>query len=232
MKSPSSKETPRRQTANVELARHAPDKLYDADYYRDGCAVDGYSDYGRSEKWVRFFGNAAKKIKRRYRPKSVADVGCAFGLLTEALVDLGVDAYGFDVSPYAISNARDDMKDRLRVHSIFEPIPLRPHGEKYDMTICIEVLEHLPPEMTDQAIDNLCATSDRILFSSSPDDFDEPTHFNVLPTAEWLKKFEARGFFPSPYGEIAEFIAPHARVVETQHSKAPQRSLLSRLLNR
>ena len=232
MTKPPSKNTPRRETANIDLARHSPEDLYDAEYYKDGCDVDGYADYGRSEKWTQFFGNAAKKIKRRYGPGTVADVGCAFGLLTEALVDLGVDAYGFDVSPYAIGNAREDMKDRLRVHSIFEPVPLRATGEKYDMTICIEVLEHLPPEMTDQAIDNLCATSERILFSSSPDDFDEPTHFNVLPTEAWLEKFAARGYFPSPHGAVADFIAPHARVVETALAKPPRRSFLSRLLTR
>lgn len=232
MTNPPSKNTPRRETANVDLARNAPEKLYDADYYKDGCDLDGYADYGRSEKWLTFFGNAAKHINRRFRPQSVADVGCAFGLLTEALVDLGVDAYGFDVSPYAISNAREDMKDRLRVHSIFEPIPLRSRNAKYDMAICIEVLEHLPPEMADKAIDNLCATSDRILFSSSPDDFDEPTHFNVLPTEQWMAKFAARGFHPSPYGQIADFIAPHARIVETSQARAPKRSLLSRLLGR
>ncbi len=222
------KKTPRRDETTIDLARAAPEKLYDAAYYTDGCSEDGYTEYGRHEPWLSFFNRAARKIKKTYTPRTVADVGCAFGLLTEALVDLRIDAYGFDVSPYAISQGREDIKDRLMVHSIMDPIPLRAGGRKYDMAICIEVLEHLPPDMTDQAIDNLCACTDRILFSSSPDDFDEPTHFNVLPTEVWLEKFAQRDFHSSTLGEPTKFVAPQARVVE--RPGAPRRAGLLRRL--
>jgi SAM-dependent methyltransferase len=215
----------RRVAATVDQARKDPASLYDEGYYQNGCSEDGYEEYGRHEPWLSHFGNAAKKIVRRYKPKTAVDVGCAFGLIIEALCDLGVDAYGFDISPFAISNARTDMTDRLRVHSILEPVPLRAGGKKYDLAICIEVLEHLPPEQAETAIANLCAASDRVLFSSSPDDFDEPTHFNVLPTAEWLKMFAAQGFVPGKYKE-ADYIAKHAFVVEREGLR---RGLLGKL---
>ncbi len=227
-----SKPTPRRETAAVELARTAPEKLYDASYYKDGCSGDGTVEYGRKEPWLTFFRNVARKIKKTHEPRTVADVGCAFGLLTEALVDLGVDAYGFDISPYAIGQARADMKDRLFVHPITEPIPRLAGGEKYDLTICIEVLEHLPPEMADTAVRNLCDSADRILFSSSPDDFDEPTHFNILPTEAWLAKFAEHGFVPSPSHPEAPYIAPQARVVERVGAAERRGPWLHRLLGR
>ena len=195
----------------LELARTDPGKLYDADYYTHGCTVDDSVTYGRHEPWLTFFGKVARKLVRRYNPRTVADVGCAYGLLVEALCDRGVDAYGFDISPYAVSNARVDMKGRLKVHSILDDLPLH-GGKKYDLVVCIEVLEHLPPEHADRAVAVLCAASDRVIFSSSPDDFDEPTHFNVLPTEAWVKLFEKHGF-RKPLCSRAKFIARHAVVM-------------------
>jgi 2-polyprenyl-3-methyl-5-hydroxy-6-metoxy-1,4-benzoquinol methylase len=195
----------------IDLARTDPGKLYDADYYSHGCTVDDKHAYGRHEPWLTFFGAVAGRLVRLYQPRTVADVGCAFGLLVEALCDRGVDAYGFDISPYAVSNAREDMKDRLRVHSILDNLPLK-GGEKYDLVVCIEVLEHLPPENADRAVAVLCAAADRVIFSSSPDDFEEPTHFNVLPTEAWVKLFEKHGF-RKPFRSRAKYIAGHAVVM-------------------
>lgn len=202
----------RKKKATLERARQDPASLYDKDYYETGCSISTYEAYGRREPWLSFFGNAAKSIKQQYAPKTAVDIGCAFGLLVEAMVDLGIDAYGFDVSPFAISNARPDVADRLKVGSLSDPIPLVT-GQKYDMVICIEVLEHLPPEMAKTAIQKLCAAGDCILFSSSPDDFDEPTHFNVQPVAEWLKMFANEGFYPVRRSN-ADFVAKHAFVVK------------------
>lgn len=195
----------------LDLARTDPGKLYDADYYSHGCTIDDSAAYGRHDPWLSFFKQMAAKLVKRYNPKTVADVGCAYGMLVENLCDLGVNARGFDISPYAISNARDDVKSRLKVHSILDDLPLI-GGKLYDLVVCIEVLEHLPPEHANRAVAVLCAASDRVIFSSSPDDFDEPTHFNVLPTAAWIKLFETQGF-RKPFFGRAKFIARHAVVM-------------------
>ncbi len=195
----------------LEMARNDPASLYDSAYYETGYSVDNPESYGRREPWLSFSRNVARKVKKRFKPKTAVDVGCAYGLFVEALVDAGVDAYGYDISPFAVSNARDDMGQRINVGSVTEPIPLR-NNQKYDIAICIEVLEHLPPEQADLAIKNLCAASDQVLFSSTPDNFEEPTHFNVLATEEWLKMFAENGFFPSAFAK-ANFIAEHAIAV-------------------
>lgn len=216
-----------RAPVTVDLARTDPARLYDAAYYRSGCSLEGYDAYGRHEPWLSFFGNAADRIVRRYQPRTAIDIGCAFGLLVEALCDRGVDAYGVDVSPYAVSNARDDMADRLWVQSVVDPIPVFSGAERYDLAICIEVLEHLPPEQAEAAIANICSISDRVLFSSSPDDFDEPTHFNVLPASDWLTLFAACGFVPA-WRSSARYVSPHAFVVERR--SVSRRGVLGRLL--
>ena len=45
------------------------------------------------------------------------------------------------------------------------------------------------------AIDHSAAVTDRVLFSSSPVDHDEPTHINTQPPRAWAAWFAERGFF-------------------------------------
>mgnify|MGYP001795587174 CR=1 FL=1 len=225
----SSRET-RDKSELIEIARTDPGTLYDEEYYKSGCSEegDGYHAYGRNDHWNSFFSGVAKKIDRLYGPKAVMDAGCAFGLLVEQLCDRGIDARGFDISPYAVEQARADMKERIKVGSILEPIPLQ-NGKKYDLVISIEVLEHWPPEHAEAAVKTLCDAGDRVIFSSSPDDFDEVTHFNVLPTERWIEMFAAHGFHPSDPPD-APYIAPQARVVENANApKMPKQTLLRKL---
>ena len=63
------------------------------------------------------------------------------------------------------------------------------------MVSCVEVVEHIPEDLAFQSIRNLCLMSGRyILFSSSPDDFEEPSHCNVQPEEYWLEMFTECGF--------------------------------------
>jgi hypothetical protein len=78
---------------------------------------------------------------------------------------------------------------------------------------CIEVLEHLAPADAVRALANLCAASDRVLFSSSPLDYSEPTHVNVRPTEDWSVEFARHGFFRN-LDVDASFVTPWAVLYE------------------
>ena len=176
--------------------------LYDAEYYQKSC---GPIPYDRSEpQWSMVFGRIADELIRSLKPQRVFDAGCAMGFLVEAFWDRGVHAWGVDISPYAIANVRRDMKPYCRVGSITEPL-----SEKYDLITCIEVLEHMPESDSAIAIGNLTSATDTILFSSTPFDLNEPTHFNVRPTISWLEIFQDHGFSPDILYD-ASFVAPHA----------------------
>jgi 2-polyprenyl-3-methyl-5-hydroxy-6-metoxy-1,4-benzoquinol methylase len=123
------------------------------------------------------------------KPRSVFDAGCAFGFLVESLRDRGVDAYGVDVSEYAIGQVRDDIKPYCRVGSVTDEL-----DRDFDLITCIEVLEHVDADTAQRAIDNFCRHTADVLFSSTPTDYTEPTHQNVRATAYWAGSFARRGF--------------------------------------
>ena len=143
---------------------------YDKNYYGNCTGIP----YVKSEHWEKFFGHIAEKIKNEINPKTVLDVGCAKGFLVEKLRDRGIEAFGIDTSEYAISQIDNTVKEYCKVGSILDEF-----DRKYDLIICIEVVEHLFEKDSKKAIENLCKYSDDVIFSSTPDDFEEKTHHNV-----------------------------------------------------
>jgi GT2 family glycosyltransferase/SAM-dependent methyltransferase len=175
--------------------------LYGEEYYRCHC---GPTPLDRTPQWLERAGEIADHLIRSLKPRRVLDAGCATGLLVESLWDRGVEAAGIDISEYAISQVRADLRDCCHVESICDPI-----AGRFDVVTCIEVLEHLEEADALKAIENLSAVTDSILFSSDPYDFNEPTHVNVRPLLYWLHAFAAVDFHPDLTYD-AGFVAPHA----------------------
>lgn len=178
------------------------DETYGASYFAHSCG----RPYMRDEHWLGFFGAIADRIVEDIRPRSVLDAGCAMGFLVEALRDRGVEAYGLDVSEYALGQVREDIRLYCRRASVTEPL-----DRDYDLIVSIEVLEHLPAAEAEAAIDNLCEHAGEILFSSTPSDFSEPTHVNVRPTSYWVGQFARRGFLADAAYD-ASYITAWARL--------------------
>jgi GT2 family glycosyltransferase len=158
----------------------------------------------RCGHWLEFFGFIADRVTAEIGPKKVLDVGCAKGFLVEALRDRGIEAFGIDISEYAISEVRADIRPYCRVASAVDPF-----DDQYDLIICIEVLEHLTEEEGRQALANIRRSSGDVLFSSTPDDFEEPTHVTVRPRFYWIEQFAEHGLYLDVVFD-AGFIAPHA----------------------
>lgn len=190
--------------------------FYSEDYYRSYGKVN--IPYERSEKvWQEFFRNIAENIQHTLFSKTVFECGCAKGFLVESLRDVGVRAEGIDISEYAISQVRDDIRPFCHVGSILEPLPSQ---KRYDLVVCIEVLEHLPEKEGETAIRNMTQYSDTVLFSSTPDAFDDPTHVNVQPREYWVHLFEKEGFQVDELYD-ASYVASHAMLFRKVANQTP-----------
>jgi Methyltransferase domain len=185
---------------------------YGTYYYRHDCGVP----YERNEHWLGFFGGVADAIVRDLNPKTLLDAGCAMGFLVEKLRERGVDAWGIDVSEYAISQVDESVREHCSVGSLADPLPRR-----YDLIVCIEVLEHLDPVETDRAIASLCAATDLLLLSSTPDDYGEASHLNVRPPEDWSALLAREGFLRD-LGRDASYITPWAAVYARAEEPLPE----------
>jgi len=182
-------------------------RWFDENYFQRGCG----RPYERSLEWLQSFARMAERIVRDIEPHTVLDAGCAMGFLVEALRERGVEAFGLDISEYAIKHVRDDLVPYCRLGSVSDPLP-----QRYDLVVCIEVLEHLPKLEAERAIENFCAASDDILFSSTPLDYREATHFNVQPPEYWAEQFAVQGFVRDVDFD-ASFVTPWAARFRRNH---------------
>lgn len=180
--------------------------LFDAYYYSHGCG----RPYQRDEGWLSFFDQIGRRLAEQFAPKTVLDAGCAWGFLVEGFRNREVEAFGMDISEYAIQNVDETIKPYCWVGSVTEPFP-RP----YDMITCIEVLEHMPQAEAEKAIENFCAHANEIIFSSTPFDYKEVTHVNVHDPEYWAEQFARHGFYRDMDADLTYITTWAVRFVKT-----------------
>jgi len=102
--------------------------------------------------------------------KSVLDVGCGGGILTESMAKLGARVKGIDLSEKALKVAMLHLyESRLEVEYeeiSAENLALREAG-RYDALTCMEMLEHVPdPASTVSACAKLVKPGGHVFFST------------------------------------------------------------------
>ena len=202
--------------ATPEQGPRAPIAREVCDRHRSETAGGRVPDeLGRSAR-ADFFATVADRIVAEIKPQRVLDVGGANGFLVEALRTRGVEAFGVDISAPAIGEVRAAVQPFCRVAGATEPLEGR-----WDLITCIEALAHVDEATGRRAIANICAATDDVLFSSTPDGFEDPAHLNARSTPWWLARFAERAFGLDMDFD-ASFAAPHAvRVRRATKGAAP-----------
>lgn len=187
--------------------------IYNSDYYHNyNGSETGRGEYASCEQLIAAFARIAAHLVELYHPQTVLDIGCASGLLVNALRQLGVEAFGVDVSEYAIQTAPDAVREFCIAADVTKGLPPS-LCRRFDLVTNLEMAEHLHEEDLTGFLDVLCESGDRIVFSSSPSDFTERTHFNVQQPEYWCKKFAQHGFYRNLFTDLT-CIAPWAMVFE------------------
>ena len=105
-----------------------PSHIFDGCYYAHSCG----RPYKRDAEWLAFFGGIAERIATEIKPQRVLDAGCALGLLVETLRDRGIDAYGIDISAFAIEQVHQPIRPFCRQGSVTEPLRDGSHSDRID----------------------------------------------------------------------------------------------------
>jgi SAM-dependent methyltransferase len=156
---------------------------YDSEYFTGDWRAEGnnYSLETRREIEAR----NPQLIKETFEPKKVLDLGCGPGALMHLLWEIGVDVDGIDFAESSRHLATPEVRDRITVGSIMEPI--KPDNS-YDLVVCREVMEHLTVFQVRRTVANIVRMTSRFIyvttrFHPSPLGLlDFTTQFDVDPT--------------------------------------------------
>jgi SAM-dependent methyltransferase len=143
---------------------------YGAQYFGEGRDPggdrQGLSGYARYDRLSSNADIAAYLLWRNVRAERSLDVGCARGFLVEALRELGVDAQGCDVSPYAVENAAPGAAGHVVVGDLAGGLPW-PDGT-FELVTALEILEHLDPAAVPGALAELRRVCRGVLYATIP----------------------------------------------------------------
>lgn len=160
----------------------------DPRYWHGGLNGEGYTNLG----YLDFPVNALKAafVAAIMKPRSVLDIGCAFGFMVQHLREQGILAYGVDVSSYAMSQAPPTIKPFLKPGLAWK----LPFGDQsIDLATSFGVLEHIPDDLVDQTIAEIKRVCRRgllaITLSTDPTGQSEASHHSLHPRAWWQRRF-------------------------------------------
>ena len=137
------------------------------------------------------------------RPTSVVDLGCGLGCWLRAFQENGVSVlHGLD-GDYV------DTTKLLVDRSCFQAIDLRSRrfeiAGRYDLALCLEVAEHLPPGNADRLVEVLTGAAPLVLFSAAVPGQSSTGHVNEQWPSYWRSIFDKRGF------QLVDAIRPRIR---------------------
>ena len=130
-------------------------------------------------------------ILQIFEVKSVLDVGCGTGTWLKVFLEKGVkdvagiDGHHIDKNNLVVSEQFILLKDLEQTFRL---------DRKFDLTISLEVAEHLAESSADDFVESLCATSDTIIFSAAVVYQGGQNHLNEQWQSYWIKKFNDRGY--------------------------------------
>jgi predicted TPR repeat methyltransferase len=190
---------------------------FNDDYYERGFekGLSCYSNY----RWIPELTIPMCADMINYLPideqDTVLDYGCAKGYTVKAMRLLHREAFGVDISEYAIQSVPPEVKDHCVLLGASGAIPLF-KGVKYDWLIAKDVLEHvdycsLPGVLNN--IRNACYQSFVIVPLGADGKYEIPAYeldvtHRIRETMEWWKQsFESAGLAVTS----AEYLVPHLK---------------------
>lgn len=155
------------------------DTVYGSGYYVDRDREEALKDAKQF----------ARVILDIFNPASILELGCGTGTLLYPYREHGVQVRGVDLSETAKEeSALPDSA--FEIHDLTQPYT---PNQEYDLVLCVEVLEHIPPEASDTIVESICNAGDTAVVTAAPPGQGGTHHVNEQPPEYWIEKFERHG---------------------------------------
>jgi len=187
----------------VESQRAEKSDLYGEAFFDSGnCAPGTFSVYSFNN-YCRTFKPLCEIIKKHFSPHRVLDIGCAKGSIVSSFRALGIEAYGVDVSSYAISCAPKILQPFLHVADLdSDPLPFPDNF--FDFVTFLGSIEYLHNhKLVIAELERVMADGGTLLLTSinkRPEG--DLYRINVHKKSFWVREFGARWRVPNNFNEF------------------------------
>ena len=135
----------------------------------------------------------AKRLAEVLKPASVLDVGCGRGAWLKAFGEAGAQKLvGLDGAWN--DGAMIDPAIEFRPSDLEKLSREAWHGGRFDLSMSLEVAEHLPPETSAGLVALLCAAADVVIFGAAIPHQTGTQHVNLRPQSDWARDFAAQDY--------------------------------------
>ena len=158
--------------------------MYTEEYYTTKNYKGYLNKESRYKKTAQDISKLLTDLRLLSNTSKVLDFGCAVGFLTKALSDLGYSTFGYDISAWAIKEAK---KNNVNVVKDYEG--------HYDVVFALDVLEHMVDTEIEELF-NKCKSKVYVLripcAENDGNDFylevsrNDPTHINCKTREDWI----------------------------------------------
>lgn len=127
-----------------------------------------------------------------YRPKTVADYGCATGLYLEPFAAAGIEVIGYDNAEPALALTK--LPDQVHLTDLTQDLELK----ETDLSISLEVLEHIEARDAVKVAGTIAKHSNILVFSAAHPGQGGEGHINCRTREYWEGVFNAYGLELDP----------------------------------
>ena len=173
--------------------------FFDKEYFEgrgNGKYCGGYEGY-EFANFYPYFNTVAQALIDVFDVSAVLDIGCAKGYFVLAFQELGIKAYGIDISNYALLNVHEKVNNRI-IRGDVDRGRLPFVKDFFDLISMTEVLEHV--RNYDRLLKELriILRPGGILYITTPSrqlkSRRDASHVNVHERSFWLKVFQEHGY--------------------------------------
>jgi ribosomal protein L11 methylase PrmA len=203
--------------------------FFDRDYFQNGLSSGKslYESYRWRPSLTRPLAIGIQNFAGIETGDTVVDFGCARGYLVRTLLENGINAYGIDVSPFAINNSDPLVRARLQLiennllGECFNNLGIN----RAEIVIAKDVFEHIPPNQLKKLLIQLRTHAKR-LYVLVPlgdegvyriSDYEEDkSHIIAENESWWANIFESNKFRILKFAHQVQNVKTHALKLHPQ----------------
>jgi len=148
-------------------------EYYDENYYRTpkgkkfkrpNGSIEGWG-YGNPDAESYYFKYVAEAWNKIFQPKTMLDIGCGQGTLVTYARDLGIEAFGFDFSKWAVSDEGKYARCKaewLKHHDATEKWPYP--NNYFNLVTSLDLYEHVYFDNLDFVISEMYRVANKWIF--------------------------------------------------------------------